>query len=278
MHGPLDRPNKANQGFMNNPGIIVTEQGMIMVDPGSTYQVGKQVLAEARKISKQPIVAVFNSHIHGDHWLGNQAIVEAYPQVKIYGHAQMIKMANGNDGLQWIDIMNELTEGQAKDTKVVAPSLAVKHSDELKIAGQTFRIHAFKKSHTNTDIMVEHVDSKTMFMGDNSFNKRMGRFDRTSSIHGTIEALQYVAKLDIKAFVPGHGQTGNYDEAVKTFLGYLLLLRNIVAKGFEQGLENYEIKPIVLQQMGEYKKWSGFDHDIGRHVSKMYLEVEAREL
>ena len=50
------------------------QDGVILVDPGSTYQVGKQVLAEIKKVTTKPVVAVFNTHIHGDHWLGNQAI------------------------------------------------------------------------------------------------------------------------------------------------------------------------------------------------------------
>jgi glyoxylase-like metal-dependent hydrolase (beta-lactamase superfamily II) len=41
-----------------------------------------QIIA-AEKITNKPIVAVFNTHVHGDHWLGNQAIVERYPAVKI---------------------------------------------------------------------------------------------------------------------------------------------------------------------------------------------------
>ena len=94
MHGPLEEPSKANQGFMNNPGIIVGKNGIIVIDPGSTYSVGKNVLQEIKKISSLPVVAVFNTHIHGDHWLANQAIKEAYPEAEIYAHPQMIKQAN----------------------------------------------------------------------------------------------------------------------------------------------------------------------------------------
>jgi len=26
---------------------------------------------------------VFNTHVHGDHWLGNHAIIEVYPKAKL---------------------------------------------------------------------------------------------------------------------------------------------------------------------------------------------------
>ncbi|MBC8519003.1 MAG: hypothetical protein H8D24_01155 [Gammaproteobacteria bacterium] len=36
IHGPLGVPNVENQGFMNNPGIVITDAGVVIVDPGSS--------------------------------------------------------------------------------------------------------------------------------------------------------------------------------------------------------------------------------------------------
>ena len=69
MHGPLAEPNVSNQGFMNNPAIVVSNNGVILIDPGSTLGVGEKVLDEVRKVTDKPVLAIFNTHIHGDHWL-----------------------------------------------------------------------------------------------------------------------------------------------------------------------------------------------------------------
>jgi glyoxylase-like metal-dependent hydrolase (beta-lactamase superfamily II) len=278
MHGPLEEPNKANQGFMNNPGIIVAEKGIIVVDPGGTYPVGKQVLKEIEKISRLPVVAVFDSHIHGDHWLANQAIKEAYPEVKMYAHPQMIKQANSSPGLQWIDLMERTTEGQSRGTVIVSPTLSVDQSDEIEIIGQHFRIHSILPAHTNTDIMLEHVESRTLFMGDNSFVNRMGRFDESSSMHGNIDSLKYAKKLHMKVYVPGHGPSGDADTVINPFLDYLVRLQRAVKKGFDNDLEDYEIKDNIIAQFEAYKNWTGFDKNFGKHVNKMYLEIENLDL
>ena len=110
MHDPNEEPSAANMGFMNNPGLIVSKKGAIVIDPGSSYLVGKQVLAEIRKITEKPVLAVFNTHIHGDHWLANHAISEAYPRSTIYAHPNMKKQA-ADQGLNWLDLMARLTEG-----------------------------------------------------------------------------------------------------------------------------------------------------------------------
>ena len=46
IHGPLELPNESNEGFMNNPAFIIGEQGVVIVDPGSSVQVGEMVLGK----------------------------------------------------------------------------------------------------------------------------------------------------------------------------------------------------------------------------------------
>ncbi|MCU7950196.1 MAG: MBL fold metallo-hydrolase [gamma proteobacterium symbiont of Bathyaustriella thionipta] len=274
MHGPLSEPSAENQGFMNNPGLIVSGNGLIVIDPGSAYQVGQQVLNEIKKVSNKPVLAVFNTHIHGDHWLGNQAIKEKYPDAKIYGHPDMIKQANGEQGLIWVDMMLRLTEGKTKGTKVVAPELSVNQGAEIEVDGQTFRVHSMIPAHTNTDIMIEHVQSKTLFLGDNSFYKRMGRFDGSASMLGNIKALEYATELKMDTYVPGHGRTGKSDTAIKPFLGYLIKVQEVVQIGFDDELQDFEIKEKVIAQFADYQQWHGFDTNFGKHINSMYLEIE----
>ncbi len=71
IHGPADYPNPENQGFMNNPAFLETDDGVIVVDPGSSVQSGEMVLRQIRKVTDKPLIAVINTHVHGDHWLGN---------------------------------------------------------------------------------------------------------------------------------------------------------------------------------------------------------------
>ncbi len=277
MHGPKEEPNVANMGFMNNPAFIISPNGLIVVDPGSTLQVGEHVLAEIRKVSKKPILAVFNTHIHGDHWLGNQAIKKAFPDVKIYGHPKMITQANGANGADWVDRMDRLTKGLSKGTKVVAPTLAVDHEATIKVDGQSFRIHHLSSAHTDTDIMIEHVDSKTLFLGDNSFVRRLGQFDDSASMHGNIKALQHALALKLDHYVPGHGQSGGADSAVQPFLTYLEKLRVGVTKGYRAEKPDYKIRNDIIGDFAAYKDWAGFDGNFGKHVNKIYLEIEELE-
>ena len=274
MHGPLAQPNPDNLGFMNNPALIVAEDGLILIDPGSTLQVGEKILEEVAKISTKPVLAVFNSHIHGDHWLGNQAVRQSYPEADIFAHADTITQSLGSQGAGWLSLMSRLTEGKSQGTEIVPANKVVKHGDSVVIAGEEFRIHSLLPSHTDTDIMIEHVASSTIFTGDNCFHQRMGRFDDSSSIVGTIAALEYIVAQDFTRVVPGHGPTGSIGDSLMPYLTYLRDLESAVAEGLEQELEDYEIKKQVLPRFEYMAEWAEFDAQFGRNVNKMYLELE----
>ncbi|MBE8189693.1 MAG: MBL fold metallo-hydrolase [Candidatus Thioglobus sp.] len=279
MHGPKAEPNQQNQGFMNNPGLVVGATGLVVIDPGSSYLVGKRVLAEIEKISKKPIKAIFNTHIHGDHWLGNQALIEKYPAAKIYAHPNMIFQAKDGGAASWIKIMQDLTKGAAAGTIATYPTDSTSHLQIISVAGEQFKIHnPTKKSHTDTDIMIEHIGSKTLFLGDNDFVNRQGRFDNSANMHGNIQVLQYALALKLSNYVPGHGASGDAKSAVQPFLSYLLTVQTEVKKGYENDLADYEIKPLAAKKLSAYRHWHGFQEQLGRHISKMLLEVEALDL
>ncbi len=74
IYGPFDLPNQTNHGFRNNPVIVLTSSGVVVFDPGGSAWAGEMVAGKIKSISQKPVVAVFNSHAHGDHWLGNEGI------------------------------------------------------------------------------------------------------------------------------------------------------------------------------------------------------------
>lgn len=43
IHGPTTLPDRKNQGFMNNPGFIVTSKGVVVIDPGSSVYTGNMI-------------------------------------------------------------------------------------------------------------------------------------------------------------------------------------------------------------------------------------------
>lgn len=271
IHGPNEFPNKANRAFMNNPGFVLTKKGVVVVDPGSSVQVGEMLLAKIATVTKEPVVAVFNTHVHGDHWLGNDAIRRAWPKAVIYAHPKMIDKA-GVEGESWIKSLNQLTDGAVRGTQVVAPNLAVENEDTLAVGGVHFRIHHTGLAHTDGDILVEVVEEKTVFLGDNVMAGRAGRLD-DGDIAGNIAVCDTALKIDAAHFVPGHGKSGGR-EIVVAYRDFLTTLMASVKKHYSLDASAADIKPKVVADLKAYQNWANFDAEIGKLVSYAYRKAE----
>ena len=275
IHGPLEMPNVSNQGFMNNPGIVLTDAGAVVVDPGSSVQAGEMVLRMLEKVSDQPVIAVFNTHIHGDHWLGNQAIQAAYPDAPIYGHTEMLAMVAAGNGDTWVELMDKLTEGATRGTRVVGPGHAVKHGDTIKIGNKTFRIHHYGQAHTRTDIMIEIEEDEVVFLGDNVTANRIPRMT-DGNFMGNISTVDKILEIKVKTWIPGHGPTGD-EKMVRAYRSYLQAVYSSAEKAFDEDLDSSDVKGISLKATTQYKDWSGYDEELGPQGAQAYMEVEAAE-
>jgi glyoxylase-like metal-dependent hydrolase (beta-lactamase superfamily II) len=272
IEGPREEPNKNNQGFMNNPAFVLTNKGVVVIDPGSSVQIGRFVLEKLKTITRDPVIAVFNTHIHGDHWLGNQAIRDAYPNAVIYAHPKMIAKAQG-EGANWITLLDQLTEGATRGTQAVVPNLGLDNSDTLRISNLHFRIYHNGVAHTDNDLMIEVVEEKVLFLADNVTAQRMPRMD-DGSFAGNIAAVDMALATGARHFVPGHGPAGGR-EVADNYKALLTTLTGAVKKYQAQGLQDYEMKDKVVADLTAFKNWALFDASIGKLVSLAYLQAES---
>lgn len=273
IHGPKEYPNDKNLGFINNPGFIVTKSGVVVVDPGSSLYTGQMVLRQIRKITQKPVTHVLNTHVHGDHWLGNQAFADTFPRATFMAHPKMIQQAKNGADMQWLGMMERLTKGATKGTKAVIPGKAIDDAFQLKTGGMTFKIYAPGKAHSGTDIMIHVVEESVVFGGDNILNGRIARMD-DATFRGSINACDVAIKINAKHYVPGHGLTSDV-KMVGKFKNYLATLYKQVGRFYEQGMSDFEMKPKVVDQLNDFHNWSGFDVEVGRHINLAMLEVEA---
>ncbi|MBS4068757.1 MAG: MBL fold metallo-hydrolase [Sulfurimonas sp.] len=284
MHGPEKEPSKENEGFMNNPAIIESKNGLIIIDPGGNYNVGKKILAEVEKVSKKPVIAIFNTHKHGDHWFANKSFQEKYPNVPIYALNYMIEQVKDNSAETWYGILDRMT-GNLNGTKPFAfPTKGIESKQTVVVDGQTFIMRHYARGHTDTDMLIEHTNSNTLFIGDNLIINRFGAFDESSSIHENITLLEKIKKQEdgfkkYKLYVPGHGpSSGSTEKTIDPFLNYMKIIVAGAQKAYKDGIESYEIKPEVDKQLKNYHSWDAYEGQMGKHLMKAYEEVEALDL
>lgn len=272
IHGPTEIPNPKNKGFMNNPGFIVTDKSVIVIDPGSSHQIGEALLTRIKEVTSNPITHVFATHVHGDHWLGNHAIKDAYPKAAFFAHPNMIELANNGEAEMWIKNMHALTEGATEGTEAVIPDQESTHESHQTIDNITIKTHFIGKAHSNTDIMLEVVEDKVLFTGDNITYTRLPRM-KDGTFTGNIAAADHGLALAIEHVVPGHGPSGG-KEILQAYRDYLAIVYENTKILMEEGLEPFEMKEKITEKLPKHKSWAGFDEQIGKHISLAALEIE----
>ena len=268
--GDMDVPNPANQAFICNSVFVVTQTGVVVIDPGGSLQVGKMILAQIRTITAKPVTHVFNTHHHADHWMGNQAFASLKPRPKFLAHAVMRNTA-AEIGERWITIIADLTKGANKGTKIVLPDTLVNGNETLKIGGMTFQLFHPAHAHTQGDIALSIVEERVLMAGDILFHQRIPGWQDASPL-GNEKALQDFLKLEVDQVIPGHGPVTD-KMGITAMLDYIQLLRKEVKHYLAEGLADFEMKDKI--EMGPYRALSGFKDRFGINVNRMYLEVEA---
>lgn len=272
IHGPQGVPSAENQSFMNNPAWIVTAEGVVLIDPGSSVQAGRMVVAQLKKTTKKPVTHVFNTHVHGDHWLGNQAVLEAWPGATIIAHPDMIRQAKDGADKFWIDLMSSLTKGYTDGTRAVIPTVEAADGQEFRIGGKTLRIHSSNDAHSKTDLMIEVVEDRILFTGDNVLNGQVMNL-RDGTFRGVMKATQRALDLDAKLYVPGHGKSGDR-KLVEAQKAYFDSFMKEVRRLYDEGKSDFEMKADVAARLKPYSKWAEFDANLGPQISLAILEIE----
>jgi len=61
---------------------------------------------------------------------------------------------------------------------------------------------------------------------------------------------------------------------VHAYRDYLDSLYQAARRHYDDGLVPFEMKPLVAEELNRFAGWTGFDDELGKHLSLATLEVE----
>ena len=276
IYSPDGFPTPENRGMMANVIFVVTTAGVVVIDSGASLQIGQMAIRMIRKVTDKPVVAVFNSHYHGDHWLGNHAFVKTYgDKLPIYALPSTIEKLKGAEGNLWRGLMERWTNQSTLGTQVVLPNSPVQQGQAIQIGDVTFRMHHYGTAHTPSDLCVEVVQDKVTAVGDIAMTNRIANMDEGSYL-GTFKYYKSLeAATGQQLWVPGHGQAR--PDLLKTYGEFMAGIWEPCLKAVEDGKTEAEARVAVMKDprvAARAKSMQGFDGNIGKYVSLAYLEAE----
>lgn len=276
IYAPDGFPTPENKGMMSNVSFVVTSAGVVVLDSGSSLQIGQMAIRMIKKVTAKPVLAVFNSHYHGDHWLGNHAFAQTYgEQLPIYALAGTTEQIKGYEGSTWRSLMERWTNQASAGTKVVAPNQLVTHGQTLQFGDISLKMHFYGKAHTPFDLCVQVVQDKVTAVGDIVMANRIANID-DGSYPGT---FHYFKELNAAAgdqlLLPGHGEARH--DLMETYGKFLAGIWEPCVQAVKDGKTEAQAKAMVLADprvASRAKTMQGFDSNIGKYTSLAYLEAE----
>jgi len=277
IFSPDGFPTPENQGMMCNLTFVDTAKGLVVIDSGASVQIGEMAIRQIAKRWKKPVVAIINTHYHGDHWLGNHAFVDAYGKdLPIYAHPGTIREIEGVQGKMWRTLLEQWTNQATMGTRVVPPRLPLENGAELRFGDITLRMHHYGTVHTPYDLCVEVVEDKLTCVGDVAMDRRIANMDEGSFV-GTFKAYDHLEReVASRVWLPGHGEPGAgvlaWNKAL--FEG----IYRPCEQAIKEGLPLEAAKELVLRDKrvaSRARETRGFEANIGKYVSLAYLEAEA---
>ena len=268
-----DIPNPENRGWNSNSGFVVTKTGVLVVDTGSSEEIGNALKQTIRQVTDKPVMWIVNSHAHGDHWLGNIAFKDSNPV--IYATSTVNDLTK-SEGATWVDNFKRLSEGATGDTPLLLPNKIIDERAELLLDETKIVLFPSGDSHSPGDLITWLPEQRVLISGDVVYSDRMPTTS-ASNLSQWISMLDELQQLDPVAVIPGHGDVTDV-EGLQRLHALLSGIREEVQKGYEAGLSDYEMLPAVVESLQQYEEYyPGFKDKLGSDISHVYLQIEAAE-
>jgi glyoxylase-like metal-dependent hydrolase (beta-lactamase superfamily II) len=210
-------------GIGGNVGVLVTDEGVIVVDTMTFVRQGGKILERIRGLTDRRVMAILNTHYHLDHTHGNPAFLEG---TKVIATGRTLQHLRELDADFWRDPpASKLLPNQTFDSTL-----------EITIGGKTVRLLHLGRGHTDGDLVVLFVEDRVLHTGDLFFNGYYPNIDLEAG--GTVRewpaTIERVLALDFDTVIPGHGPVSDR-EGFKRFQSFLASLWTQTKRVAERG-------------------------------------------
>lgn len=198
---PLAPPNVylASGSTGSNNGIILGDDGVIVVDTGVSASSEKVEMEELSKITPKPVTTAIVTHSDGDHVNGLAVLPTGIT---------IISQESCKKEMEAAQNAPPQNAQQASAPKPPLPTRTVAMKDAATIGGVQFEFLHAAPAHTSGDLVVYLPSQKIVFTGDiiaDNSPYPIIHMEKNGSSEGWIQTVEAIVALDANTFVPGHG-------------------------------------------------------------------------
>jgi glyoxylase-like metal-dependent hydrolase (beta-lactamase superfamily II) len=263
--GELGARSLANEGLNANLGLVVTRDGVVLIDSGATFQGARQIHEAVKRVTSLPVRWVINTGGQDHRWLGNGYFKSQGVELIAHAAGEADMRNRGNDHLEAL----RATLGAKADGTVPAlPGRWLKQADErLELGGVVFEFKHRGGAHTPGDMLVWLPEQRVLFSADVVYVDRLLGVIPVSRTRPWLATFAEIEGLAPVKIVPGHGRVTSLVTAQADTRDYLQALRVHMKKAIDDGtVKSFDARP-YLRLLNAAELMPG-------NASRVYLELE----
>jgi cyclase len=248
-----------------NVTVLVTDEGLVVVDGRYENQYDELIRTIREKISTRPIKYLINTHYHADHSGANARYIQA--------GATVISSIVSRD-----NIVGKVQSNAPPN--VAPPTLVFAGQMRLFVGGKEVRLTSYGPAHTGSDVTVLFVKDRVICIGDLGYAPDPGEVGGPHPLidyAGGGAARGWIARLDtitggadFDVVVPGHEALATKADLI-TYRNVLERLRDDVAAYLKDGTRT---EADLRAHLVRDKQWPDTGIAIARGGHGLYMEFK----
>jgi len=267
--GSLGNRSKQNLGNNATFGVVVTKEGVVLIDSGATYEGAENIHRLIKTVTKLPIKIVINSGGQDHRWLGNDYFKKQGASIIANRHAVKDQKDRVQD--QFFSLGNVLGSKGIKRTNPVYADKVFDGKYTFTLGGISFNIIHAGQAHTPGDSFIWLPKQSVVFTGDIVYTQRMLGILAFSNSKTWIKAFDAFVVLKPKHVIPGHGEPTTLSTAKKDTYDYLVFLRKLLSEYIDVGGGIENVGKLDQQQFNYLKNYKNLK---GRNAQQVFQEIE----
>jgi cyclase len=258
----------------SNCGIVLTQEGVILIDSGHNPTDSRAILAAVKKLTSLPIRFLIDTEPHPDHTTGH--FVFSPPAIVIAHEGATESMKNRErespDRIQKLAAVSPEMRVALEGYRFVAPQIEYRQKTTLNMGERTFELMYLKGVHSEADTAIWLPKERVLFSASAAVVNQYNILRPIVTIPDILAALKMMKGLNPEFVIPGHGTPGTVKIFEDTERYYDLLIDR-VGKMAREGKSLDEIKKEL--RMPEYDSWASKDR-IPSNIEAAYKVVKSK--
>lgn len=268
IEGPATQRDPENLGNNATFGLIETDEGAVLVDPGGTWAGAVMLHEVVRDLTEQKVTHVINTGGQDHRWLGN-GYWQDQGAIVIAANAAVVDQ-QARASMQ-LSMLSQLVGAGLDGTEPAFATVTFQSDHVVELGGRVIEIHHVGAAHTSGDSFVWLPQERVVFTGDIVYVGRTPGVMEFSDSAAWLDSFAAIEALDPEYVVPGHGPLTTLAQSQADTRDYLQNLRDRMRVHIDEG---GDIIGSVNVDQSAFAYLDQFEALAGRNAQAVFQQME----